>query len=421
MIFECKNHVTWDTWMYFRDNKYYLYYLITDRSGGEGFGVAVSEDGIHYEDRGTCITASDKMVIYLGTGAVWESPDFKKDKTFICNYSEWRRDESAGKHYQNIFFATSKDLIHWEKTGEDGVFPVDERYYVRCDEDGGRWDCIYPNRTAEGYEGFFTATPKEYIGCGYAVSEDGLRWTAKKPPKFSLDGHDDIRQGVEAGAVCVYGGKYYMLMGTYLYRYGMSVMVSDSPDGIYRPQKKNFSLLSNRSFMHAYFMRIADVNGKKYVNHHVLLRETNEFGRNTTLAAPLKEIDFDEEGILRLRWAALNEGLKGEEISDFDFENGFVAEYESAKADEISFKTDKETVTLRFGFDDCSLKIFENGVLAEDICKDVCAAGRRVRILYRNTLMEVYADDYFVTCYTFKDGVRTIENQNGQKIWRINL
>ena len=270
MIFECKNHVTWDTWMYFRDNKYYLYYLITDRSGGEGFGVAVSEDGIHYEDRGTCITASDKMVIYLGTGAVWESPDFEKDKTFICNYSEWRRDESAGKHYQNIFFATSKDLIHWEKTGEDGVFPVDERYYVRCDEDGGRWDCIYPNRTAEGYEGFFTATPKEYIGCGYAVSEDGLRWTAKKPPKFSLDGHDDIRQGVEAGAVCVYGGKYYMLMGTYLYRYGMSVMVSDSPDGIYRPQKKNFSLLSNRSFMHAYFMRIADVNGKKYVNHHVL-------------------------------------------------------------------------------------------------------------------------------------------------------
>ena len=36
MIFQCKDNITWDTWMYFYENKYYLYYLITNNSGGKG-------------------------------------------------------------------------------------------------------------------------------------------------------------------------------------------------------------------------------------------------------------------------------------------------------------------------------------------------------------------------------------------------
>lgn len=421
MIFQCKNNITWDTWMYYYDKKFYLYYLITNHSGGEGFGVAVSDDGIHYKDYGTCITASSEMVIYLGTGAVWQSPNFAQDKTFICNYSEWRREESTGKHYQNIFFATSKDLIHWEKAPADTAFRIDETQYVRYHEDGGRWDCIYPNRTAFGYEGFYTATPKAYAGVGYAVSQDGLHWTAKRPPAFRLDGYPDIQQGIEAGAVCLYGGKYYMLMGTYMYSYGMSVMVADSADGVYTPQKKNFSLLSNKSFMHAYFMRIVDVNGEKYVNHHVLLREANEHGRNTTLAAPLKAMEFDGEGILRLKWAPLNEGLKGEPIGAFDFDGGFVAEFTADGNTEIQWRTKDETVTFAFDFDRCALTVCENGALAEDICKDIRVRNKRVRILYRKTLAEVYVDDYFVACYTFKQDVQSIENIRNATIWRITV
>ena len=421
MIFQCKNHITWDTWMFYYENTYYLYYLITDYSGGEGFGVAVSEDGVHYTDRGTCISASDQMVIYLGTGAVWKSPFFENDKTFICNYSEWREDHSTGKRFQNIYFAVSKDLINWKKMGDSEAFPVDESRYVRYEEDGGRWDCIFANRTVHGYEGFFTATPKQYLGCGYAVSRDGLHWQAQRPPEFSLQGREDIRQCVEAGAVCVHNGKYYMLMGTYLYRYGMSVIVSDRPNGIYVPQKKNFSLLSNNSFMHAYFMRIVEVNGKKYVNHHVLLRQTNEYGRNITLAAPLKSIDFDDEGILRLKWTSINEKLKGEKISDFDLQQGFVLEYESVRGEEIVFQTESGIVTLRFRFEDCGLQIFEDGVLAEEVCKEIHTMKKFVRILYRETLLEAYFDDYFLTCYTFKGKISAVMNKNEQDIWRISL
>lgn len=65
----------WDTWCYFYNETYYLYYLITEHSPGEGFGVAMSTDGVHWTDHGWAIRASDRMVHYLGTGSVWKAVD----------------------------------------------------------------------------------------------------------------------------------------------------------------------------------------------------------------------------------------------------------------------------------------------------------------------------------------------------------
>ena len=96
------------------------------------------------------------MVTYLGTGAVWKSPDFDNSGRFICNYSEWRVEED-GRQTQNILFAWSDDLMNWTKFGDDHIFRVDTRYY----EQHGRWDCIFPlPRPQGGYYGYWTATPK---------------------------------------------------------------------------------------------------------------------------------------------------------------------------------------------------------------------------------------------------------------------
>ena len=104
MIFRTKKFdATWDTWVYYHDGVIYLYYLITGRSPGEGFGVATSRDGVHFTDHGLALEASDKMVVYLGTGSVWKAPDFAQSHKFICNYSEWR--EVEGEIQQNILFA----------------------------------------------------------------------------------------------------------------------------------------------------------------------------------------------------------------------------------------------------------------------------------------------------------------------------
>jgi hypothetical protein len=59
----------WDTWIYFHEGIFYLYYLITENSPGEGFGVATSPDGVTWTDCGWALKASEKMEIFLGTGA----------------------------------------------------------------------------------------------------------------------------------------------------------------------------------------------------------------------------------------------------------------------------------------------------------------------------------------------------------------
>jgi hypothetical protein len=35
----------WDTWAFVENGTYYAYYLVTEHSPGEGFGVATSPDG----------------------------------------------------------------------------------------------------------------------------------------------------------------------------------------------------------------------------------------------------------------------------------------------------------------------------------------------------------------------------------------
>eukprot|EP01043_Picozoa_sp_COSAG02_P028810 COSAG02_NODE_1764_length_11026_cov_4.823465_2_plen_179_part_00 len=42
----------WDTWAFCENGTYYAYYLITEHSPGEGFGVATSDDGQHWHDHG---------------------------------------------------------------------------------------------------------------------------------------------------------------------------------------------------------------------------------------------------------------------------------------------------------------------------------------------------------------------------------
>ena len=83
-----------DTWCYYHDGTFYLYYLITESSPGEGFGLATSTDGAHRKDRGWTLRASDDMVHYLETGSVWLDPG--DAKRFLCNYSEWRNGGQFG-------------------------------------------------------------------------------------------------------------------------------------------------------------------------------------------------------------------------------------------------------------------------------------------------------------------------------------
>ena len=106
----------WDTWLYHHEGKHYLFYLSNSLADvrWDGMSVAVSDDGVHFDDHGEIIHKADDAV-WMGTGMVW-----RVGEKFMLNFSE----ERAG--IQEIFFAESDDLLHWTRQ-------PDEEYICRAD------------------------------------------------------------------------------------------------------------------------------------------------------------------------------------------------------------------------------------------------------------------------------------------------
>jgi hypothetical protein len=279
----------WDTWLYWREGVYYLFYLANSSRSWDNISMATSRDGVRWKERGPILRKADG-VTWMGTGFTWKSPRHGEDGKFFLNFSEWRGDR------QTIFFAESEDLLRWRRLGDELEFTQDERWY----EPKGRWDCIYAMpRQGGGLWGWWTANPKGRHGVGFGASADGIRWEALEPPLFA----DGAPHG-EAGAVERIGDRYYLLLGS-----GGNVLalVADDIQGPFRPQRKNLVLLHKGP---TYFARFFPTHPDGLlVNHHAIARD----GR--VHLGLLKTAVTDEDGTLRLGWWKGNEALKREEIA----------------------------------------------------------------------------------------------------------
>jgi len=86
-----KSGDTWDTWAFVENDTYYAYYLITEESPGEGFGVATSPNGAsNWTDHGYVWhgPAWEQNKYWQGTSSVWRAADFDKTGRYLINYSE---------------------------------------------------------------------------------------------------------------------------------------------------------------------------------------------------------------------------------------------------------------------------------------------------------------------------------------------
>ena len=72
----------WDTWAFVENGTFYAYYLVTEVSYGEGFGVATSSDGVHFDDHGyvwhgpswwNWPSKSAPKQFWEGSSAVWRA------------------------------------------------------------------------------------------------------------------------------------------------------------------------------------------------------------------------------------------------------------------------------------------------------------------------------------------------------------
>jgi hypothetical protein len=426
MIFKSdKFKAQWDTWAYFNDGTYYLYYLVTEDSPGEGFGVAVSKDGVHWDDCGWAVRASDKMRRYLGSGAVWKSADFEENGRFICNYSEYRED-GTGKITQNIYFAWSTDLVNWTKYGDDHVFLINEDYYERY----GRWDNVFPiPRKNGGYDGVWVGTPKGQDdlegGIAFGYSEDGLKWHAVAPAQV-------IPEAKEAGGLWPFDGRYFGMFGSP--QNGIAAYVADKINGPYKPQYKNSILFAPK---HSYFPRYLEKTDEILVVHHAMSGRGHQGkqSRAVTYVAPHKKTELDEEGILRLKYWKGNEALKGKSVdldhSALDFSKGLIVEAGMETPCNISFYADDIKYDLcidkegrasieRFAASDSS----GEKIMSVDREKSF---GERVdiRLFLRLGMLEFYLNDEFMECCVLEcpeaQTIRMEENLKGAKAWEMSL
>jgi hypothetical protein len=408
MFYKAKSPKTgnmWDVWLYHHEGTYYLYSLCKQGKKWNNFSMARSPDGVHWTEIGP-VLRKGTGVVWMGTGSTWKSPNFERDGMFQINYSQW-----IGPR-QTIWFAQSKDLVHWKKCGKRKEFVQDERWY----EPRGRWDCIWTlPRPGGGLYGYWTATPKARTGgrFGFGESLDGVTWKALRPPKVQ-----GVPEG-EVGAIEKIGDRYTMMFGT---RGGMMTLVADRPEGPFVAAKKNFVLLSG----HTYFSRFFPSPRGLLVCHHSIARDGQvHFGM-------LKRAVVDREGTLRLGWWKGNEAVKEKTVlvaaptgrqakgpvamlkTKLDARKGFVLEgtMELPRA-----RGERRGLYVETGKDEGSAILLNRDGIAmlgelhagtgflpeKHVRRDLAFGARpRFRLLLRDTLLEFYLDDILIECFSLR-------------------
>lgn len=293
----------WDTWAIWDQGLYFLYYLVTERSPGEGFGLATSDDGVQWQDHGV-IQHKSEGAQWLGTGSVWPAAPGRPYR-FAMNYSEWFG-PAMERGQQHIRLAVSDDLRRWDTQPE--LFEADPRHYRVNAHTDSRWDCISTlPRPGGGRYGYWTANPTDvHPGFGFGETLDDLHWTALAPPRIDWGAQVPPEQ-LEVGGAQRIGERLYMLAGSWA-RYGgqvgMFVLEADRPEGPFRAAAHNFGALMSTTAS-SYFARFLPSPDGLLVHHHAMTRSGERF------VAPFKRAVVGPDGVLRLQYWPGNDRLRG--------------------------------------------------------------------------------------------------------------
>jgi len=314
----------WDTWLFADEGTFYLFSLNWEPNGVrfDSFRLATSTDLVHWEDQGVILHMEGDLD-KIGTGHTW-----KVGETYVLNYC-------ANKDgLQSVRFATSRDLLHWQRLGSEYESFPDGRWYQvgldRCATGLPRWDGIYvlPSQDGDGYIGYLTATadygPLARRGvAGCVRSADGLKFTAMPPVT-----EPGLTCQIEVGGVAKIGSHWYMagslpqnILGergawpdTGI---GTQYLVAQSQTGPFRLPSGNNRLLSG-PHRWSYFGRFFSHEGTVFYNHHSLPAQDISGTRLTedgVTFAPVKEVRETSPGQIALFYWQGNDALCGDRLT----------------------------------------------------------------------------------------------------------
>eukprot|EP01052_Picozoa_sp_SAG31_P031790 SAG31_NODE_3410_length_4306_cov_1.893035_2_plen_579_part_00 len=325
--------------------------------GIHSFGGAHSQDGIHWNDAGTMMDASDGVKscpqTNTGSGAVWKrlAPQSPLDEAeeWVINYSEgaviyFMTGSSPGGPWRPVG-ANHTAGGGWGP-GHVPLRPLDGgQWYQGCwntlnawtsPASGGGWKGA-PAKMFGWNTGYAKPDSDPTHAFGFASSIDGLNWTAQPPARIIFDnqhnrtGPSPLENGGCAWAeaakrwICLLGfrGSWASVDG----HQGMAAFSSPAPGGPYTIAKRNALFMAYKNSQvwspggnaPTYFARFwtrydsADpaIPPELLVVHMSYTGTINDKSDNMIYLAPLKQAQVDPDGSMRLLWWPGNEKLKG--------------------------------------------------------------------------------------------------------------
>jgi sucrose-6-phosphate hydrolase SacC (GH32 family) len=196
-VFRLPEAWVWDFWTADDGQDYHLFFLYASRAlkdpdarhNRASIGHAVSSDLVRWERVADVVVRSDPPAfddVATWTGSVIRHPD----GTWFLFYTGATL-APDGKNVQRIGYATSPDLLQWEKAAGGAVLAADPRWYERLDaglwhDEAFRDPFVFADPDSDGWHMLITARanhgPADDRGVlGHAWSADLRRWELRPP------------------------------------------------------------------------------------------------------------------------------------------------------------------------------------------------------------------------------------------------
>jgi hypothetical protein len=195
-MFSLPDSWVWDFWFADDGDRYHLFFLYASRALHDpearhyraSIGHAVSADLVHWNRIEDALVRADAPAfddLATWTGSVVRHPD----GTWFLFYTGATR-APGGKNVQRIGYATSPDLVTWQRGPENPVLAADPRWYETLDagwhDEAFRDPWVFADPGGDGWHMLVTARapagePFERGVVGHAVSADLRHWQLRPP------------------------------------------------------------------------------------------------------------------------------------------------------------------------------------------------------------------------------------------------
>ncbi|MEV6873249.1 glycosyl hydrolase family 32 [Amycolatopsis sp. NPDC051128] len=195
-MFSLPDSWVWDFWFADDGDRYHLFFLYASRALHDpearhyraSVGHAVSTDLVHWTRIEDALVRADAPAfddLATWTGSVVRHPD----GTWFLFYTGATR-AAGGKNVQRIGYATSPDLVTWQRSPENPILAADSGWYETLDagwhDEAFRDPWVFADPGGDGWHMLITARagtgePFERGVVGHAVSPDLRHWELRPP------------------------------------------------------------------------------------------------------------------------------------------------------------------------------------------------------------------------------------------------